>query len=264
MKKTIVILTVLFITILADAHEFWLQPKKYKYKVGEEMLVDFMVGENFTGEYWDLTKHKAEKAEVHFVGGVTDVTKQVKPTKGNNLSYKFLKEGTHLVSMQSNAAFIEMDGEKFTDYLKEDGLDNILDLRDKQGISNQPSKEFYQRFVKLIVQAGDKTDNTWSKRVNFPIEIMPLSNPYTLKSGDYLECRVLLNGKPSAHQMVKVWSHIGNKIFLQDIYTENDGSIKFPISNSGPWMVSTVKMIPSQKPGADYHSMWASLVFGIE
>jgi len=29
-------------------------------------------------------------------------------------------------------------------------------------------------------------------------------------------------------------------------------------------MVSTVIMIPSEKPGADWQSFWSSLVFGIE
>jgi uncharacterized GH25 family protein len=264
MKKITVIIAVFFITVLADAHEFWLQPKKYRYAVGEEMKVDFMVGENFSGEHWDLGKHKVEKLDVHFLGGTANLIQQVKPTKGNNLVYQLPKEGTYLLALQSNAAFIELEGVKFTEYLKEDGLDEILDLRDQRGISAQPAKEFYQRFAKVLVQAGSKTDNTWKKMVNYPIEIVPLSNPYDLKSGDYLECRVMYNGKASAHQMVKVWSHIGNKIFLQNIYTENDGTIKFPISSTGPWMVSTVKMVPSAKPGADYHSMWASLVFGIE
>jgi len=264
MKKTISISVLLIIVAIASAHEFWLQPKKYKYNVGEEMKVDFMVGEGFTGELWDLAVHKVEKSEVHFAGGITDLTKQVKPTKGNNLSYKFLKEGTHLFTLQSNTAYIELEAAKFNDYLKEDGLDNITELRTKNGELDKPSKEFYQRFAKVLVQSGSKTDNTFSKRVNFPIEIVPLSNPYTLKTGDYLECRVFFQNKPSAHQLVKVWNHVGNRIFLQNIYTEDDGTLKFPISSSGPWMVSTVEMIPSDKEGADYKSMWASLVFGIE
>ncbi len=223
-----------------------------------------MVGEGFTGEFWDLSVHKVEKAEIQFAGGSTDLTKQIKPTKGKNLSYKFVKEGTHLLTLQSNAAYIELEGEKFNEYLKKDGLDNILELRTKNNELNKPSKEFYQRYAKVLVQSGDKTDNTFNKRVNFPVEIVPMSNPYAIKSGDYLECRVFVQGKPSAHQLVKVWNHVGNRVFLQNIYTEDDGTIKFPISSTGPWMVSTVKMIPSDKPGADYKSMWASLVFGIE
>jgi uncharacterized GH25 family protein len=264
MKRVILVVFVFVISLLAEAHEFWLQPRKYKYKVGEEMKVDFMVGENFTGEFWDMSVHKVEKAEIHFAGGSANLTTQVKPTKGSNLSYKFLKEGTHLLTLQSNAAFIELEGAKFNEYIKEDGLDNITELRTKENALDKPAKEFYQRFVKLLVQSGDKIDNTFIKRVNFPIEIVPLSNPYAMKTGDYLECRVFFQGKPSAHQLVKVWSHVGNRIFLQNIYTEDDGTLKFPISSSGPWMVSTVEMILSEKAGADYQSMWTSLVFGIE
>jgi uncharacterized GH25 family protein len=264
MKKSILTISICLIMAIGQAHEFWLQSAKFRYTVGETMTVDFKVGENFTGEFWDLSVHKVEKAEMHFPGGVTPLKEAVKPTKGKNLSYKFAKAGTHILALQSNPAFIELEGEKFNEYLKEDGLDNILDLRTKSNSLDKPAKEFYQRFAKLMVQAGNVTDETYRKRAGFRLEIMPLTNPYALKNGDYLECRVLYETKPSAHQLVKVWSHIGNRIFLQNIYTENDGTIKFPISSSGPWMISTVKMIPSEKEGADYQSMWASLVFGIE
>ena len=79
-----------------------------------------------------------------------------------------------------------------------------------------------------------------------------------------VDCRVMWEGKPEPHAMVKVWSLVGNRIFLQNIYTENDGTIRFPISSYGPWMVSSVKMIPSEKEGADYQSLWASIVFEIK
>jgi uncharacterized GH25 family protein len=63
---------------------------------------------------------------------------------------------------------------------------------------------------------------------------------------------------------VKVWGHVGNKIFLQNAYTEDDGTVKFPISATGAWMVSTVKMERAKKAGADWESSWASLVFSVE
>jgi uncharacterized GH25 family protein len=107
-------------------------------------------------------------------------------------------------------------------------------------------------------------DEMYRKRVGFRYEILPMTNPGLLKSGDYLECRLLWEGKPSPHSLVKVWSHTGNRIFLQNIYTEDDGTLKFPISSTGPWMVSAVKMIKSEKQEADYESFWASLTFGVE
>ena len=249
---------------LAQAHEFWLQSKKFRFQVGEEMKVDFMVGENFTGEFWDLGRHKVEKLEMHPGVLAKNLLKDIKATKGNNLTYKFDQEGTHVLTLESNEAFIELDGKKFNAYLEEDGIENILEERKKSGQLDNPSKEYYKRFAKLIVQAGTTTDDTYRKRIGFRYEIIPLTNPYTLKTGDYLECRVLWEDKPAAHTMVKVWSHVGNRTFVQNIYSEDDGTIKFPISTRGPWMVSAVKMIHSEKKGADYQSLWTSVVFGIE
>ncbi len=255
MKKFSLSVAVILFACIVQAHEFWLQPKKYRYKLGEEMKVDFMVGESFTGEYWDLIRHKAEKVELHRASGVRDFTKEVKSTKGNNLTVKADQEGTYLLAMQSNAAFIEMAGKEFNEYLKEDGLDNILAERTKLNQLEKPSKEFYSRYAKLMVQVGEKTDDTYKKKIGLRYEIVPDHNPYTLKTGDHLQCKVYYEGKPAAHTLVKVWSRINNTTFLQNIYTESDGSIRFPISTSGSWMVSSVKMIKSEKEGADYHSL---------
>jgi uncharacterized GH25 family protein len=263
MMRFIILTIVLLITLLASAHEFWLQPKKYRYKVGEEVHMDFMVGESFTGEFWDLIKHRAEKVELHRASGVSDLTKQVRPNKGKNLSLMADQEGTYLIALQSNAAFIETEGKAFNDYLKEDGLDDILSERKKLNQLDKPSREFYSRFAKLMVQAGDKKDDTFKKMIGLRYEIVPDQNPYTLKTGDYLQCKVFYEGKVVPHALVKVWSKINNTTFLQNIYTEKDGSIRFPISTTGEWMVSSVKMIKSDKAGAEYHSLWASLVFGI-
>lgn len=264
MKKFFFFFFLLAIVVAADCHEFWLQPKKFKYVVGEEMKVDFLVGENFEGEPWDLKKDKVEKLDLHHLAKVIDLKAQVKPDEKDRLKYKFTEPGTHLLSMQSNNAFIELDAEKFNDYLKEDGLDDILDIRTKTNTLDKPSKEFYSRYVKLLVQVGDKTDDTFKKKTNLRLEIIPQQNPCLLKSGDYLTCVLLFDGKPLPHQMIKIWNKIGNNSVLQNAFTENDGTVKFPISSKGPWMISTVKMKASEKSGADWQSFWGSLVFGIE
>lgn len=265
MQKRFITLTLILLTaFIAQSHEFWLQPRKFKYSLNEEMIIDFFVGENFDGEPWDMKKNRIEKLDLSHLSKTIDLRQQVKPDAKEKLKYKFAEEGTYMLTMQTNNAYIELDAEKFNEYLKEDGLENALELRTKSNTLDKPTKEFYSRFVKLLVQAGNQTDNTFSKKTGMRIEIIPKQNPYLLKSGDYLQCLVLFNGQPSAHQMVKVWNKIGNTTFQQNNYTENDGTIKFPISSKGPWMVSTVMMIPSEKPGADWQSFWSSLVFGIE
>lgn len=250
--------------LVGIAHEFWLLPKKFRFNVGEELQVAFLVGENFQGEPWDLGRHKVERLEVHAGITVKKLADKVVAQKGKNLTYKFDREGTHLLELESNFAFIEQPADSFQMYLEADGLETISDDRKRAGKSGERAREFYKRYAKVIVQCGEKLDNTFKRSAGFRYEIFPLANPVTLKPGDYLDCQVMWDRKPAAHAMVKVWSHVGNRIFLQNIYTEKDGTIRFPVSSPGPWMVSSVKMIPSEQDGADYQSFWASLVFDIQ
>jgi uncharacterized GH25 family protein len=263
-RKVILLCALVVFQTIAMAHEFWLRPKKFRYAIGEEAKVDFLVGENFNGEYWDLSLHKVEKLELITSTGRRDLTTSVKAGKGNNLTYKIAMQGTHLFALRSDKASIELDAVKFSDYLAEDGIENIIQLRKQNGETDKPAKEHYQRFAKLLLQGGSTPDEVYKRNVGFPLEIIPESNPYRLKSGDYLSCKIILNNKPLAHQMVKVWSIVGNRSFLQNMYTENDGTVKFPLSSKGPWMVSTVWMDEANAGDVDYESMWASLVFGIE
>lgn len=264
MKRCILTLSLLVLVAFAQAHEFWLQPQKFRFAIGEAVEVDFKMGENFEGESWDLTKHKVERLNVYTTKGKADVVKDVQAGKSKNLSYNLATEGTHLFVMQSNAAFIELDGEKFNEYLKEDGLEDVLDQRTNKGELDKSAKEHYTRYAKLLIQSGDKTDDVYKQHTGLKHEIVPMQNPALLKVGDTMECLILFKSKPAVHQMIKVWSRTGNKTFLQNMYTGKDGMVKFPISSEGAWMVSTVRMDASKNPTVDYESSWASLVFGIE
>ena len=264
MRKATSLISVLLVISITQAHEFWLQPKKYRYKVGEEVKIDFLVGENFTGEFWDMQKHRVEKLEMISAYGRKDLTSSVQPSRGNNVTYKLGNEGGHLFILQSGTSLAELDAAKFNAYLEEDGLGNIIDRRKQRNEMDQPVKENYTRLAKLLIQCGNRADEVYKRKLGLKLEIIPQADPYTLRAGDYLDCRVFFDGQPGAHQLVKVWSIIGNRIFQQNIFTENDGSIRFPISSRGPWMISTVKMVPSEIEGLDYQSFWASLVFGIE
>lgn len=263
-EKVSIVLTLFAISIICSSYEFWMQPKKYRFTVGETMPLKLMAGENFEGENWDLNRHKVEKLDLHQLTKVKDVRAQLKPHEKEKLQLKLTEPGTHLVSLESNNTFIELDARKFNSYLEENGLENIIALRKENNTTNLPAKEYFKRFAKLLVQVGDKPDDTYKKKIGFRNEIILLKNPFTLKVGDYLTCGVLLDGKPSPHQLVKVWTKIGSTTFLQNLYTENDGTVAFPINAKGEWMVSTVKMIPAETTGADWQSLWASYVFGID
>ena len=261
-----ILLTIFFLTLLtlAGAHEFWLQPSRFLFTVGEKLLVSFLVGENFMGEPWDLRKHRIEKLELHQLTKSRDLADSVKEGAKDNLQITLREEGTHMLLMQSNNAFAEMEGEKFNAYLKEDGLDEVLDHRQRTNTLSTSAKESYARYSKLLIQVGDKKDDTYKKVAGFPVEIIPEKNPYALKIGDVIRFKILFQGKPSFGTKVRVWNRFDNRTTVQNIYTEKDGTMETRLSGKGPWMVSVVKMIPSKQVGSDWQSYWGSLVFGVD
>jgi uncharacterized GH25 family protein len=254
----------MLIALLAEAHEFWLQPDKFIYNVGEELKINFKVGEDFIGEPWKANSSRIERLELHQLEKTTDLKSSFKEDSTKNLSVILKEEGTHLIVMQSNHAFIELEAEKFNAYLKEDGLDEVLQYRQAHNLMDKPGKETYTRYAKLMVQVGNTKDATFKKSANLPIEIFIEKNPYNIKAGDLVRFKVMFQNKPLFGVRVMIWNRINNRTTKQPVYTMKDGTIEARISNKGSWMVSVVKMIPSRDKTADWESYWGSLVFGID
>ena len=257
------VLCVVLITF-AQAHEFWMQPVKFFLRPGERTNIRFLVGENFMGETWDLKAHKVEKLELHGSAGLKDLLDSIKNDNKANLSIELQEEGTHLLVLQSDNAFSELQGDKFNEYLTEEGLDDVLSHRKKTGTLDKAGKEYYRRYSKLLLQVGSKRDDTFKKVLGFPIEIIPEVNPYTFKKGDLVRFKILSDGKPTFGVKVRVWNRFENRTTIQPVYPEKNGMIEMRIVNPGPWMVSVVKMVPSKQEGADWQSYWSSLTFGVQ
>lgn len=262
-KKSVTLSIALFILVLAQAHEFWMQPSVFKVKQGDRVVIDFMVGENFTGEFWNLKRHRVEELKLINHKGAEDLSSIVSESQGNNLTLMCNEAGTQLIAMKSNNAFIELDADKFNEYLKEDGIEDILKLRTETNTLDKPAKEFYARCAKVLLQVGDLYDDTYKKVTGMPLEIVPLSHPYKAKVGEEVKFQLLFKGEPLPFSMIKVWNRKDNQTILQNLYTEKDGIVRVRLGNTGSWMISSVKMVESTNAEADWQSYWATYVFGL-
>lgn len=262
-KKIFLLFSILLGSWIGQAHEFWLQPDRFRYKPGDIASVNIRVGENFMGDPYFLKKARVVRLGSFHLEKFKNLQDKVNEGNNDHLKMEMKEEGTHLVIMETNAAFIKLDGEKFNSYLKEDGLDEAYEYRVSKNILGDSAKEFYSRHTKLLLQVGMKTDDTYKKVAGFPIEIVPVENPYTLKIGDRIHLRILYDGKPLFGAKAAIFNRYKNRTTVQNIYTQQDGIVETTISNGGSWMVNVVKMIPSTDPGAHWRSYWGSLVFGI-
>jgi uncharacterized GH25 family protein len=263
MKKIICCFLLTVFSLLGSAHEFWMQPNRFKCLPGETIGFNFMVGENFEGEHWSLKRHKVMRLEQHTLESISKIAMPLDTSKRPVIEATLKSEGGYLFVMQSNNAYLELEAEKFNAYLKEDGLDDAMNYRIRTNTTDRPSREHYQRNAKLLLQCGAALDETYRKKVGLPLEIVPLTNPYAAKSGDELTFRLTFKDKPHAFALTKAWHKAEGRTFMQNVYTDKDGIITIRISGKGMWMISSVKMIASEEKTADWQSYWGSLVFGI-
>lgn len=118
------------------------------------------------------------------------------------LNFKTGESGTYLVGVSTKARNIEMDAEAFNSYLEHDGVKDMIEMRRQNNLNDQDAVEKYSKHVKAIFQVGDSLSNDWSQSLGYPIEFIPLQNPYEVHSGESLQVKLLRNGQPLANQLV--------------------------------------------------------------
>jgi len=118
------------------------------------------------------------------------------------LNFKTGNAGTWVAGVSTAARNIAMEAADFNNYLEHDGVMDMLASRKENDVMDENAIEKYSKHVKVIFQVGDATTMDWSKPLGYPIEFIPLSNPYEKYTGDTLQFKLLRDGKPLANQLV--------------------------------------------------------------
>lgn len=259
---------VLGLTLMGMAHEFWLLPQRFFAAVNDVISIEVMVGEDFQGERSEGKKNRITQ----YVHVAKDRKEDLTPDLTNDhygiATVTLASPGTHLIALANTPKFLSMRADSFLLYLKEDGLDNVIQARQRQNDTQKRSREYYQRCVKTLIQAGNKPDSTFALNTGMPLEIIPVQNPYALKPGQPVSFQILFEQKPLAMALVRYWNRTaGNQLHQEQQRSDAQGRVRFQL-RSGSNMVSLVRMIPhtgqdeTGLPPADWISYWGSLTFG--
>lgn len=263
MKKLYISFSLILISsLLAVAHEFWLEPQKFLLKVGERLHLKVFVGENFTGEDLDYTKFKVNKFTHYSPDAETNTSGSINEQKMNDF-LKFDKEGNHLLALNNTNKHIELEAKEFNEYLKEEGLDNVLKWRKENNALDKKGREMYQRCVKTLLKVGDSTNEVYSKNTGMRLELISLQNPYTASQS--LTFQVLFDNTPVENALLLVWQKGVEKPNVRRFRTDATGKASFSFNPKGVFMISTVHMVPYTNPAeADWQSYWGSYTFGFK
>lgn len=183
------------------------------------------------------------------------------------LKLKTGNTGTYVAGVSTKPKAIELSGEDFTAYLEHEGLTGVISDRKTNGISNQVANEKYSKHVKAIFQVGESRTDNFSTQLNYPIEFIPLKNPYTLSVGDVMSFKLLYLDEPLGNQTVHVSSRKNPDEKGKEetsLRTNKKGEVSFTIGNGGQWYIATIHMQESNEENFDYESNWATLTFEVK
>jgi hypothetical protein len=253
---------------------------------------------NGTFEKSDNTIDRNRMVDVSLVGNGNktsmDTTQWSDKEGVTILDFTTGNEGTWVAGVSTAPRNIEMNAEDFNDYLQHDGVLDMLEWRKENNALDQDAIEKYSKHVKTIFQVGEQLSNDWQTKLGYPIEFIPLSNPYDLHPGHDMQVQLLWQGAPLANQLVYIGSkatehehehshgsehshgteeghsheHEGEETAdhhhdLAQYRTDTEGKVTFNIAHQGIWYLRTIHLVTSEEEGLTHESNWATLTFEI-
>src|SRR3954454_1321472 len=219
------------------AHDFWIEPNSFTPAIGQMLKIRMLVGQDLMGDPVAIDPALVKQF--------------VEPTR-------MAFPGLSIVGYESYPSPVEMNGEKFNGYLKDEGLDSI---------PRQPAaatvRELFARCAKSLILAGPAAPGQADRELGFTLELVAERNPYTMRDGDELALRLLYQKRPIGRVQVVAISKADPAMKLT-ARTDAQGRVRFRLPHSGMWMIKAVHMIPAPAGAkADWMSYWASLTFEV-
>ena len=246
------------VAVPALAHDFWIQPSRFRPAVGDVVQLHLFVGPNFEGEPLPRIPQLLSRFVLVPPGGKE---RDVPGRAGGDPAgiIRIEEPGLQIVGYRSLDSSIQIEGPKFDDYLKEEGLEKIAEIRRKKGDTGKPARELFSRCAKALLQAGDGSAGA-DRAIALTLELVAEKNPYALGAGE-LPVLLRLEGKPLGGALVQALLH-GDPSARTSARTDKNGRATLKLPKTGFWLIKAVDMSPAPAGGeADWQSLWASLTF---
>jgi uncharacterized GH25 family protein len=265
-RRTILalLLVLLPLTPLALAHDFWILPSAFRAPLNTLVKLDLRVGDGYPGEAFPRSSRMFEK---FVVAGPDGVERPIVGREGQQPAglARFSEAGLYVVGYRSRPVPVELDGAKFDQYLRDKGLEKILEAREPEPQAGSKVKEIFSRCAKAIIAAGDPSacGTGFERDLGLRLELLPERNPLDLKPGEAMSLRLLLDGKPAPGCLLIATSP-DNSQASPSARTDELGRASLELPSAGVWVISAVEMMPAPgESGADWESLWASLSFEV-
>jgi hypothetical protein len=241
------------------AHDFWIEPSSFRPAVGSTVSARLMVGQGFRGD--PVPRNPALIVRFVLVSDAGETPLDGRPADDPAGAAVVSSPGLQVMGYRSGNSFVALEAPKFEDYLREEGLERVVEERARRGDSQKGSRELFSRCAKALLFAGAGRPAGDDRDLGLTLELHAEKNPYGLRAGDELPVRLTHEGKPLEGALVSAVprGHPEEKLSRR---TDRDGRVRLRLPRDGAWLIKAVHMVAAPADsGADWQSLWASLTF---
>ena len=239
-----ILFCILSLTLLpqqALAHNMWLNPGDHYPQVGTTVDIGIGWGHTYPANRVDqeVTEDRVEEIRAIDPDGLkADLTK----ASAALYKLKIEKAGVYLITARIKPGFFTMTPEG-------------RQWGDKKTVANAVKCTNFHIEAKTVIIAGGN-DKNLSATAGMPLELIPLTNPLNLKSGDKLSVKVMFNEAPLSDTSVKATyagfeagdiaphapaqqqgAQHGERHFPAETVTDAQGQASIQLDKPGFWMI---------------------------
>ncbi|HRH44272.1 MAG TPA: DUF4198 domain-containing protein [Pyrinomonadaceae bacterium] len=269
MKRNFLVsgMLLLFLMLPVLGHDLFLKPEHFFAKVNENILISVMNGTFQKSEGAVAFARLTDVSVIAPSGGRTS-PKEADFTKNETtafLNFKPAEVGNYIVGLSTAWRENALAAKEFNEYLTLEGIPDVLENRKRDKELEKDARYRYSKYVKTILQIGDKQTDSYKTALGYVVEMIPQQNPYQLKKGKTIEILCLKDGKPLVGQTVLTGREIDGKLAPEKaLRSDSKGIIKIKLEGAGKWYAKFINMVKVNAPNLNYESKWATLTFEIK
>jgi uncharacterized GH25 family protein len=260
--RSLVIALLTLSAIPLSAHDMWIEPTSFLPDAGTVIGLRLRVGQDFLGDPLPRDPELIDQ----FISVDSTGRKPVYGHDGGDPAglMRVTEPGVVIIGYQSHPKPIVLPAATFNQYIKEEGLDSIADLRAHGNQTSSEAKEIFARCAKSLVRYGIPVETQGDRVLGFTLELIAGKNPYTLHAGEDLPITLTYEGHPLANALVAAMNR-ANPTAKITARTDAKGHVTFRLPQDGTWLIKAVHMIPAPAgSNAEWASFWASLTFQLK
>lgn len=250
------------LALTAAAHDTWLSPSTYTASPGDRVAFHLTSGMKFPELDYAIKPERVANGAVRFAGETTELKEFVRAEHALQFERAFTEAGVATVWLQLSPKELELTDDKVAEYLDEIRASEETRRAWAAQKGKQKWQERYTKCAKTCVAIGDaQSDSSWSQPVGLRLEVLPLTNPTTLRRGEEAKFKLLRNGQPLANAAIVLHFKESRDAAFQT--TDVEGLVTFRFDKSGAALLSSVYLQPATD-GPKWESEFATFSFEVK